>query len=290
MFDVIIIGGSHAGLSAAMSLGRSLRQTLVIDGGDPCNKRAPVSHNFITQDGKAPGAIAALAAAQVLAYDTVRLLPDRVTELAGQDGSFAVTTASGDTFESRKVLFATGLHDELPEVPGLGECWAITAVHCPYCHGYEFRGQPTGILMNTEHLPFMSRLIANLTDELTVFTNGPAHFDVAEVADGVRVSQQPLDHLRHTDGQLEAAVLSDGTSVPLTALYVHPKLSQKCPLPEAAGCALNENGFLVVDDHGLTTVPGIYAAGDCTTMMRSVAYATGSGNVAGAMINHGLLL
>ena len=290
-FDAIIIGGSYAGLSAAMVLGRSLRHTLVIDGGDPCNKRTPYAHNFITHDGKPPLEIAARARQQVLAYEHVSRIEDQATELGGVDGAFMVGTATGTTYTAKKVVFATGLHDALPDIPGVQECWGKTVIHCPYCHGYEHRGAPTGLLLNNDHVPFMTRLIGNLTDELTLFTDGPATFDVAEIeARGVRVLQQSIDELQHDGGNLRAVCLADGTAVSLTALYLHPHLSQKCPLPERAGCALDDHGFLCIDDHGLTTVPGLYAAGDCTTMMRSVAIATGSGNKVGAMVNAGLLL
>ncbi|WP_420461193.1 NAD(P)/FAD-dependent oxidoreductase [Neolewinella sp.] len=290
-FDVIVIGGSYAGLSAAMVLGRSLRHTLIIDGGDPCNKRTPYAHNFITHDGESPLEIAARAREQVLAYEYVSRIEDQATELDGEDGAFILGTTTGTTYTAKKVVFATGLHDGLPDIPGVLECWGKTAIHCPYCHGYEIRGQPTGLLLNNDHVPFMTRLIGNLTDELTLFTNGPANFDVQEIeGSGVRVMQQSIDELQHEDGNLRAVCLADGTAVPLTAFYLHPHLSQRCALPEAVGCTLDEDGFLQVDDRGLTTIAGIYAAGDCTTMMRSVAYATGSGNKVGAMVNAGLLL
>ena len=289
--DVIIIGGSYAGLSAAMSLGRSLRNTLVIDGGDPCNKTTPAAHNIITHDGAAPQDISRRARTQVQAYPDVTFLRDRATSLSGQDGDFTVATASGKEFRAKKIVFATGLHDGLPDIPGLQACWGKTVIHCPYCHGYEVRAQPTGILMNNDHVPFMARLIGNLTERLTVFSNGPAAFDVAEIEElGVTVIQQPVDKLDHDNGQLRAVCLEGGTAVDLTALYVHPITTQKCPLPEAIGCTLDEHGFLKVDQHGLTSVAGIYGAGDCTTMMRSVPYAMGSGNVVGAMVNAGLVM
>ena len=290
-YEVIIIGGSYAGLSAAMALGRSLRRTLVIDGGDPCNKRAPASHNFITQDGRSPAAITADARTQVLAYDTVSWLDDRVTQLSGRDNAFTLTTAAGASFSARKVLFATGLHDELPRIPGLAECWGISAIHCPYCHGYEVRGQPTAILMNTEHTLGMVQLIRNWTDDLILFTNGPADFDVANVeASGVEVVEAKVTALQQEAGELKAILVKDGRKFPRTAMYLHPRLSQKCPLPGAAGCTLNEHGFVVVDEYDMTSVPGLYAAGDCTTMMRSVAFSVGSGNRSGAMINHALII
>ena len=290
-YDVLIIGGSYAGLSAAMALGRSLRRTLIIDGGDPCNKQTPAAHNVITHDGEAPHVIAQAARAQVLSYDHVEWVSDEATQLSGEDDSFTLTTAKGTTYRGKKIVFATGLHDGLPDIPGVEACWGKTVIHCPYCHGYEVRGEPTGILMNNDHVPFMARLIGNLTKQLTVFSNGPATFDVAAVERfGVRVIEQAVDKLDHVDGELRAVCLADGTAVNLTALYVHPVTSQKCPLPEAMGCALDEHGFLKVDDQQLTTVPGIYGAGDCTTMMRSVPYATGSGNVTGAMVNAGLVM
>lgn len=286
--DVIIVGGSYAGLSAAMSLGRSLRRTLVIDGGDPCNKRAPASHNFLAHDGDRPLDVLRTARRQVERYGSVQLLAGQVTDANGRDGNFTVRTAAGETYRAKRLLFATGLRDGLPDIPGLTDCWSISAIHCPYCHGYEVRHQPTGLLMNNEHVPFMVNLVGNLTDKLTVFTNGPATFDVKTIK--VTVYEEPIERLTHHDGYVEEVCLAGGERVRLEALYLHPQLSQKCPLPEHLGCELDDNGFLKVDAHGLTTVPGVYAAGDCTTMMRSVAYATGSGNVTGAMLNNGLVL
>ena len=290
-YEVIIIGGSYAGLSAAMALGRSLRRTLIIDGGKPCNRFAPHAHNFITHDGEAPGAIAAAAREQVMAYADVSLLNDRATELHGTDGDFTIVTAGGERHRARKLLFATGLHDELPDITGVQECWGRSVVHCPYCHGYEMREQPTGILMNSAHTVNMVQLIRNWTDDLTLFTDGPATFDPDDLAAcGVRIVQEKIRRLQHTDGELAAVELEDGTSVSLTGLYLHPKLSQHCPLPEQAGCALTEHGTLEVDQFDMTTVTGIYAAGDCTTLMRTVSFATGAGTRAGAMVNHALVM
>ena len=290
-YEVIIIGGSYAGLSAAMSLGRALRSTLILDGGDPCNRRAPASHNFLTQDGRPPAAIAADARQQVLAYGSVAFVSDEVTEVRGGDGNFRVLTASGASYGSRKILFATGLRDELPDIPGLAECWGISAIHCPYCHGYEVRGEATGILMNTDHSLQMVQLIRNWTDTLTLLTDGPSSCPREAIEEaGATLVEAPVRELRHRDGQLQCVVLEDGSEVALTALYLHPHLSQKCPVPARLGCAIADNGTIRVDDFQMTTVTGVYAAGDCTTHMRSVAYATGGGNLAGAMINHALVM
>ncbi|PPK88668.1 thioredoxin reductase [Neolewinella xylanilytica] len=290
-YEVIIIGGSYAGLSAALALGRSLRRTLVIDAGDPCNKSAPASHNFLTHDGAAPAEIGRMAREEVLQYKTVAFLEDSASAISGADGDFRVSTHANGSFQTKKVVFATGLHDELPDIPGVRECWGKSVIHCPYCHGYEVRHQPTGILMNSEHTLQMVNLIRNWTEQLTLFTNGPATIDRDKVAaTGTRLVEQPIDHLLHDAGQLRGICLTDGSEVDLRALYLHPVLTQKCPLPAAMGCELADNGTLWVDEFSMTTVPGIYAAGDCTTHMRAVSYATGGGTLAGAMVNHGLVI
>ena len=290
-YEVLIIGGSYAGLSAALCLGRALRRVLVLDSGTPCNRFAPHSHNFLTHDGNAPGEVATTGREQIQAhYDTVEFVDARATDVAGQDGEFTITTDSGTSYRAQKLLFATGLADAYPDLPGFDACWGKSVIHCPYCHGYEYRGQPTAILMNSEHSGYMSRLIRNWTDELTLLTNGPAECDVAAVERcAVTVDERPLRRLVHQNGQLQQIEFAEGAPLTVAALYLHPHVSQQCPLPEQLGCALGEHGHLQIDDHFATTVTGVYAAGDCTTMFRSVANAVRGGNMAAAMINHALV-
>ena len=145
-FDAIIIGGSYAGLSAAMTLGRAMRQVLIIDSNKACNRFAPHSHNFITQDGQTPAAIAEAARIQVLAYPTIQVVQGLSVAARGEDGGFEIEVETGAVYQAKKLLFATGLHDLLPEIEGLKECWGKSVIHCPYCHGYEVKGVPTGIL------------------------------------------------------------------------------------------------------------------------------------------------
>src|SRR5690606_24019090 len=134
-YDVIIIGGSYAGLSAAMALGRSRRTVLIIDEGRPCNRQTPHAHNLITHDGDAPADIARRAKEQVLAYPTVRFIRDKALSAAGADGAFDVGTASDHAYRAKKLLLATGVRDLTPPIPGFAECWGISVLHCPYCHG-----------------------------------------------------------------------------------------------------------------------------------------------------------
>src|SRR5690606_408454 len=136
-FDVIIIGGSYAGLSSAMTLGRALRNVLMIDSGKPCNRQTPHSHNFITQDGEEPGTIAEKAKAQVLKYDTVKFLNDLAVSGKKTENGFVIATETGKEFATKKLVFATGVKDIMPGIKGFSECWGISVIHCPYCHGYE---------------------------------------------------------------------------------------------------------------------------------------------------------
>lgn len=148
VFDVIIIGGSYAGLSAAMALGRSLRHVLVIDSGQPCNKQTPHSHNFITQDGQTPGQIVKIAKEQVLKYKTVKFQNGVVISAEKIEKGFEISTQSGEQFIARKLLFATGVQDQMPSIPGFAACWGISILHCPYCHGYEVKDNKIGLLGN----------------------------------------------------------------------------------------------------------------------------------------------
>jgi len=293
MLDVIIVGGSYAGLSAALALGRAIRQVVVLDSGQPCNRQTPHSHNFLTQDGSTPAAIAAVSREQVLAYPTVRLHPEAAVSATGEDNHFTVTTASGAVLHARKLLFATGIRDLMPALPGFAECWGISAIHCPYCHGYEYRGQPTGILANGEALAEMGLLISNWTDKLTIFTDGPATLQPAQrqqLADlGVAIEETPVQQLLHQAGYLSHLSLADGRTVALTALYARLPFEQHCALPHDLGCTHSAAGYITVDNFQKTNIPGIYAAGDATNPMRAVGAAVAAGMMAGAMLNKELI-
>jgi thioredoxin reductase len=292
-FDVVVIGGSYAGLSAAMSLGRALRRVLVLDSGRPCNRMTPHSHNFLTQDGATPASLSAQARAQVLAYPTVELMEEAALMATGSDGDFTITTENGRVVQASKLLFATGVRDLLPARPGFAECWGVSLIHCPYCHGYEYRQQPTGTLLNGDMALEHARLLRQWTDQLTVFTDGPATFSPEQrmqlARAGVGVEETPVQQLHHHGGQLTHVGLAGGRQVPLAALYLRPGMEQHCLLPRELGCTYTEAGYLQVDSMQKTSVPGIAAAGDATTPMRSVSMAVAGGTMAGVALNHELL-
>jgi thioredoxin reductase len=291
-FDVIIIGGSYAGLSTAMALGRSLRKVLVIDAGNPCNKQTPHSHNFITQDGDTPANILAQARKQVEVYKTVQFVSDEVIEGKGENGNFEVNTKSGKTFQAKKLLFATGLKDT-HEVKGFDACWGISVIHCPYCHGYEVRDKQIGVVSNGEHAFHIIKLVYNLSKNVTLYTNGKSTLtdeQTAKLANrNITVVEDKLVEATHHNGQVKKIVFEDGRAVVVDALFVKPNSSQHCIIPQKLGCKLTEHGFLYVDDFQQTTVPGIFAAGDNSTMIRAVAAAVAAGNKAGAIINRDLV-
>lgn len=288
-FDAIIIGGSYAGLSAAMALGRSLRRVLIIDSGLPCNRQTPHSHNFITQDGSRPGDIAEKAKQQVLDYATVRFHKDIAIDGQKTENGFTIATQGGDAFTAKKLIFATGIKDVMPALQGFAECWGISVIHCPYCHGYEERGEKTGILANGDEAMHYAPLVRNLTPDLTIFTNGKAAFSEEQAAKLQRhripVIEKEIAYLEQEGGSLRQIVFKDGSTFALKALYARPAFEQHCTIPEALGCALTEQGHIKVDEAQKTTVADVYACGDGAHPMRSVAQAVATGNLAGAMAN-----
>lgn len=295
-YDVLIIGGSYAGLSAAMALGRARRSVLVLDAQRPRNRTTPHAHNLLLHDGAAPADLAARARQQVAAYPTVQfVVAEATTATQFPDGSFEVATPHG-TFAARYLLLATGLRDELPPIPGLAECWGKSVIHCPFCHGYEVADQPTGFLLNGDLVGHQATMLRNWTHELTAFTNGPATFGDAVrqqlVAQGVGLEETPIAELLHTGGQLTALRLADGRHLPLPVLYASPvpPWHQASTLPAQLGCALTEQGLLRVDEQYQTTVPGVFAAGDCCTPLHQLAGAIAAGNLAGAMLSKQLIL
>ncbi len=288
-YEIIIVGGSYAGLSAGMALGRSLRRVLIIDSGKRCNRYAPYAHNFITQDGEPPEVIAAKARSQVSSYPTISIMDDLVTGGSKTPDGFEVDTASGETFLAQKLVFATGVMDLLPDIEGFEACWGKTLVHCPYCHGYELHGLKTGILANGERAYHLAQLVSNLTRDLTVMTQGPVNFDEKQKENlnhhNIRIVEDTIDKIVHDKGQITSIMFSDRSEEKFDAMYAAVPFQQHCDLPEKLGCTLTDQGHIEVDFFQKTNVEGVFACGDNCTPLRSIAQAVYSGNVAGASIN-----
>lgn len=292
-FDVIIIGGSYAGLSAAMALGRSRRKTLVIDSGTPCNKQTPHSHNFLTQDGSTPAEIAATARHQVAQYPSVQFLSALATGGAKKDNLFTITVDSGETFIARKLLFATGVKDLFPPIDGFAECWGISVLHCPYCHGHEVRDETIGLLGNGDLGFELSRLLSNWSKDLKLFTNGKSTLTAAQEAKlaehNIAIIEQEISHFEHQNGYIEAVVFGDQGKQVVKALFARSGFEQHCTIPGQLGCELTEQGYLKIDDMHRTSVAGVFAAGDNTTPFRAVSGAIAAGSKAAAVLNREIL-
>ncbi|KJD34376.1 pyridine nucleotide-disulfide oxidoreductase [Tamlana nanhaiensis] len=292
-FDVIIIGGSFSGLSAAMALGRALRHVLIIDSGKPCNRQTPHSHNFITQDGKTPQEISSVAKAQVMAYPTVKFFNGLAINGLKTDSGYKIETDDNRTFHAQKLIFASGVKDNMPDIKGFSDCWGISVIHCPYCHGYEVRKEKTGILANGDFAFHYAQLINHWTKDLTIFTNGKSTLTEAQTkqinSHNIKIIETEINSINHNNGYIDSLMFKDKSTVKLKALYARPNFEQHCKIPETLGCEITEQGFIKVDMMQKTTQKSIYACGDNASPMRSVAYAVAAGNVAGAVLNNEII-
>ncbi len=286
--DVIIIGGSYSGLSAAMALGRSLRNVLIIDSGKPCNRQTTHSHNFITHDGKTPKEISELAKAQVLEYKTVKFHDGVVVKMEKVAEGFTINTENEEVFTAKKLILASGIKDVMPDIAGFAECWGISVIHCPYCHGYEVKGEVTGIMANGDLAFDFTKLVYNLTKDVTLFTNGKSTLTEEQTEklhqNKINIIEDEIEYIQHENGYIQKVIFKNGKEVSLKALYAKIGFEQNINV-EDLGIELNENGFIKVDGMQKTNVTRVFACGDNVTMMRSVANAVAQGNFAGAVVN-----
>jgi len=293
-FDVIIIGGSYAGLAAAMSLGRALIKTLIIDNGNPCNRQTPHSHNFLTNDGKTPAEIATLAKRQVSNYDSVSFLNDTAINAERTSNGFKIHVAGGENFETKKLIFATGIKDTLPPIKGFSECWGISVLHCPYCHGYEIRNKRTGIFGNGVTGFEFAKLISNWTNDLTIFTNGDSSFSTDQKnklhTHQIKIIENKIERLDHSNGYVNRILFKDGSVLPIDAIYAPSPFEQHCKIPETLGCELTDEGYIKTDQFHETTIKDVFAIGDNATKTRTVANAVAMGNHAGMTLSKKMII
>lgn len=292
-YDVIIIGGSYAGLSAAMALGRSLRKVLIIDSGKPCNSQTPHSHNFLTQDGVEPKEIAAQAKKQTLKYSTIRYISGIASQSYKEGEFFRIRLETGAYFTSRKLLFATGVKDILPLINGFAECWGISVLHCPYCHGYEVSNTRIGLLGNGDLAFELTRLLSNWSKDLVLFTNGTSTLTNEQKskleAHQITIIEDEIKEINHKQGYIEQLVFQNGKTEKINVMFARGSFKQHCDIPFELGCELTEHGYIKIDDFQRTSISGVYAAGDNTTMFRAVSAAVAAGTKAGALINKELI-
>ena len=293
--DAIVIGGSFAGLSAAMPLARAGRQVCVLDSGRPRNRFASASHGFFAADGMPPLSLIAAAREKLGRYPTVRFVDTAATAAEATPEGFAVMLADGGRLDARRLVLAFGLTDDLPDIPGLAERWGQSVIHCPYCHGFEFIDRPLGVLATMPLSAHQASLIPEW-GPTTYFLNGGAMPDdeacATLAARGVTIEPAPVVALHGASPMLDGVRLADGRFVAIAALYLAPRTRFQSPLADQLGCAV-EAGMLgpviSTDAMKLTSVPGVYAAGDIARPMHNATFASADGFMAGSALHQGLV-
>lgn len=290
MYDVIIVGGGPAGLSAALTLGRARRRVLLCDAGPRRNARAHAIHNFVTRDGTPPAEFRRVGREQLAAYTTVEVADAGVDEVRGEADDFTVRLGDRSA-HARRVLLCTGMIDEMPALPGYAELWGAAIFQCPYCHGFEAQDRAWGLIAAAPMFAEGAPMLLNWTADLVVFTDGkfpiPDDLQARFAAANIRLEQRPITRLVHDDGRLLAVELAGGDRVQRDVLFARPAQRQ-VPLVAGLGLDLDPAGFVRVEFGGQTSRPGILAAGDLTTMMQGAMLAAAAGTQAGAMLGHTL--
>ena len=272
--DVIVVGGSYAGLSAAMQLARARKRVLVIDAGAPRNRFAHEGHGFFGQDGRPPFDILRDARGQVAAYPSVAFVKGKVLAARKADGGFAVMLEDGREEQAARLVLATGVRDELPSIPGMEERWGVSVLHCPYCHGYEVADRALGVLATQPMSVHQAKLIPDWgpTTLSTQDAFEPNEDDAAMLTSrGVRIERSPVIELLGVAPELEAVRLANGRTTALAALFVAPRTQMASPLAEQLGCAFDDGPsgrYVRVDDWRqtacLASMPPVMRRRRCT--------------------------
>jgi thioredoxin reductase len=291
LYDVAIVGGSYAGMAAAIQIARARRKVLVVDGGMRRNRFADSSHGFLGQDGQSPSDIADNARAQLMKYPNVSWLKAQAKQ-AHRDGEcFTLSADDGQTLEAKRLVLATGVVDDLPEIPGLQDRWGKSVFHCPYCHGYELNNGRIGVIGATAFTMHQAMLVPDWGHTI-LFTNALFEPDADQkerlASRGVTIETRLV---REITGRADVH-LEDGRVVVLDGLFTLPRIRPSSPLAEQLGCAMEEGPlgpFIQTDVTKKTTVPGVFACGDVARAAGSVSLAVGDGAIAGTAAHQSLI-
>jgi len=299
-YDVVIVGTGPAGLSAALTLGRARRATLVIDGGPGRNAPSDGVHNFLSRDGITPSDLRKIALEQLTAYPGVQIRAALAVGVEATDGEFALVLAGGDRVRARRLLLATGVLDELPAIAGLAERWGHGVVHCPYCHGWERRDLPLAVLALGEAGVRQAIHLRRFSPDVVLCLGAAFELDEDQrkllSASDVTVVEQPLTGVGGDGATVQWLDFADGSRLDRSALFVHAPLRQRSDLPTQLGCQILDDGAVEINDLGQTSVPGVYAAGDMARRPTlplagaQVILAAAEGTLAAIVIDQELLL
>ncbi|HEX2416023.1 MAG TPA: NAD(P)/FAD-dependent oxidoreductase [Thermoleophilaceae bacterium] len=299
-WDCIVVGGGAAGLSAALVLGRARRHTLVVDAGHQSNRTAEGIGGLLGQDGRAPAEFYAAGREELVSYPTVELRSSEISNGRRGDGNgdFVLELVDGSSETARRVLLATGMDYRLPELPGIAERWGRSVFHCPFCHGWEVRDRPLGVLDRGDSGVQRALLLRFWSGDVTLLADGPAELEAQDVerlgTAGVVVDERRVAGLRGAGSGLAAVVFADGAERECGGLLVPVTMHQRSALAEQLGARVADPGHvafdaLEIDSAFQTSVPGLFAAGDASSQMPSVANAVAAGSSAAAAVVHDLM-
>ncbi|WP_343702019.1 NAD(P)/FAD-dependent oxidoreductase [Chitinophaga sp.] len=288
--EVAVIGGATAGLAAALTLGRSMRNAIVFDTGSPRNKPAAHAHNLFTRDGTPPAELLRIAREQLVLYPTVQIEQAAITSARAEHGRFTLQADNGHTYHAQRVIIATGVKDELPAIPGVAELWGNKLFHCPYCHGWEVKDLPVALFGNGEMAYEFTRLLYHLNKDLVICTNGPATFTEEQrkslARRNVTVLEETVEKVEDAPGGI-LITFSNGTVLHKSAAYIKTNIVYHTELAVQLGCELTEQGGIKVNAQCETSVQGVLAAGDVAGgTPQQVSAAAAGGHLAGAMCNN----
>jgi thioredoxin reductase len=291
--DVIIVGAGPAGLSAALILARACRRVLVFDHGRPRNGSAKALHGYLTRDGIPPLDFLALGRKELATYEDVRIIDQEVTDAVCEEGLFHVTTLGGQRFSARKLMLATGVADHVPDVPGLREMYGKSVFHCPYCDGYELRGQPLAVYGCDERGYGLALELTGWSDDIALVSDGPCGVDAKGLARlakrRIAVREEKVVRLEGAGGQLERIVFESGEPLERRALFFTTGQTQRSHLAEMLGCPFNEKGTVRTGPYETTHLRGLYVAGDASRAVQWVVMAAAEGAEAAYSINQDLI-
>ena len=300
-YDVVIIGGGAAGLSAALVLGRARRRVLVIDAGAPRNAPAAHMQGFLSRDGMAPSELLAVGRAEIAGYgvDVVDDIAAGLEQTGGGDPwspvevSYRVHLTNGPVIGARRVLVTTGVSDDIPDLPGFRERWGRDLLHCPYCHGWEVRDEPLGVLGTIPGSVQHALLIRQWSADVTFFAHT---YDLADTerrqldARSIAVEAGEVARLVVEEDRLIGVELTDGRVIPRSAVFVRPGIRPHADgLLAGLGCRHDDTGFVTTDSTGRTSNPGVWAAGNVADPRAQVITAAGAGSAAAIAINNDLV-
>jgi thioredoxin reductase len=290
VFDVVIVGGGPAGLSAALLLGRCRRRVLVCDAGKPRNARARELHGYLTRDGTPPLELLRLGRNELEPYG-VEIRAIEVTGISRRKGRFQVALADRSKVEGRMVLVASGVRDDLPPVPGLEACYGISAHHCPYCDGWEAREKRIAVIGHGKSGAGLSLSLKTWSDHVVLCSNGPARLTPVQRTQlqrhAIAVHEQRIHSIEHEAGRVRHLVTSS-TQIPCDEIFLVTLQRPQCPLPEKLGCAVTPRGVVKTDRFGATGVPGLFVVGDASRDVQFVIVAAAEGAKAAVAINKAL--